>query len=250
MNVDADIDQPNFKSNASAPKLNAGINGPDTNIHGPNVDLKGPRTDLTLPDMDMRSGQIKMPAFKMPDIGFSAPKVKTPAYDLKTPKMDLSAPKIRTELDSSDFSIRGYKPDVTAPDMNVDFHKGKIKGPNFKKHHVDVNAPDFDIDAPYSKMKLSGNMPEGGDLKFSYPKMNLNPPKLKEELIALIFMAWGLMLILVPIHRCMLTDFQSQEVKQRQPKHMVLMLPQETSEYQLIRNIVPQNLTCRTPIMT
>ncbi len=93
--------------------------------------------------------------------------------------MDLSAPKIRTELDSSDFSIRGYKPDVTAPDMNVDFHKGKVKGPNFKKHHVDVKAPDFDIDAPYSKMKLSGNMPEGGDLKFSYPKMNLNPPQIK-----------------------------------------------------------------------
>ncbi|XP_016105461.1 neuroblast differentiation-associated protein AHNAK-like [Sinocyclocheilus grahami] len=166
MNVDADIDQPDFNLSASTPKLNAGINSPDIDLHGPNVDLKGPRTDLTLPDMDIPSGKMKMPAFKMPDIGFSGPKIKKPDYDLKTPKMDHSAPKI-------------HKTDITAPDMNVDFPKGKINRPNYKKPSVDVNETDFDIDAPSGKLKLQGNMPEGRDLKFTSPKMNLKTPRIK-----------------------------------------------------------------------
>ncbi|XP_042589386.1 neuroblast differentiation-associated protein AHNAK-like [Cyprinus carpio] len=166
MNMDADIDKPDLNLSASTPKLNAGINSPDIDIHGPNVDLKGPKTDLTLPDMNMPSGKMKVPTFKMPDFGLSGPKIKTPEYDLKTPEMDLSAPKFKADFDS---------PDITTPDLNVDIPKGKMKGLNFKKPHLDVNAPDLDINAPSGKLKLpkfgiSGSKPKGPDLKYHRQK--------------------------------------------------------------------------------
>ncbi|XP_051532658.1 neuroblast differentiation-associated protein AHNAK-like [Myxocyprinus asiaticus] len=180
MNVGADIERPDINLSTSTTKLNAGINDPDIDIHGPNADLKAPKTELKLPDMDMSSGKLKTPTFNMPNFGLSGPKIKTP-------EMDLSAPKIKADLNSPDFNIRGHKPDITAPDMNVDIPKGKFKGPNLKKPSHDVKAPDTDINASSAKLKMpkfgfSGSKPKGPNLEINSPELNLKNPKIKEGL--------------------------------------------------------------------
>ncbi len=68
------IIKPDLNLNTSAPKLNAGLSGPDIDLNGPNADFKLPKTDFTLPDIDKPSGKFKMPTLKMPKFGVSGPK--------------------------------------------------------------------------------------------------------------------------------------------------------------------------------
>ncbi len=46
VNVDADIIKPDLNLNTSAPKLNAGLSGPDIDLNGPNADLKTSKNRL------------------------------------------------------------------------------------------------------------------------------------------------------------------------------------------------------------
>ncbi|XP_028827298.1 neuroblast differentiation-associated protein AHNAK [Denticeps clupeoides] len=188
MDVEADLTTPDL--NMSPQGLKGEMNVPDASIKIPTADLKGSKANLKLPDVDMKtpSGQLKMPNVKMPNFGLSGARIKGPDCESKTLDLDLSAPEIKSDistqnLSSPEFGFPEHNLDLNAPYMNVDASAGKR--PKFKKSKM--KGTDVDINAANGKFKmpkfgLSGSMPKEPEVDIHLPNMNLDDPKIKENI--------------------------------------------------------------------
>nr|XP_042116458.1 neuroblast differentiation-associated protein AHNAK isoform X5 [Peromyscus maniculatus bairdii] len=192
MNIKAPkISMPDFDLHLKGPKLKGDVDASlpkvEGELKGPEVDIKGPKVDIDVPDVDVHGPDwhLKMPKIKMP-------KFSMPGFKGEGPEVDVSLPK-------ADIDVSGPKVDIDVPDVNIEGPDAKLKGPKFKMPEINIKAPkismpdvdlelkgpkvkgDFDVSIPKIEGSLKGPAVDlkGPGLDFEGPDAKLSGPNLK-----------------------------------------------------------------------
>uniref|UniRef100_UPI00398ECF18 neuroblast differentiation-associated protein AHNAK-like isoform X1 n=1 Tax=Pristiophorus japonicus TaxID=55135 RepID=UPI00398ECF18 len=171
----AKVEGPDLNIDAKLPEA-------DVNISGPKI-----KSGVEVPEVDMDAdGKIKGPGFQMPGFNISLPKVKAPNFDLgfKGPKLtgDVDAPDINMEGDikGPNFDIKGPKVDIKGPDMNFEGPDVKGNGHKFSLPSLGISAPNIsspDMNVDFKGPKLEGTV----DIKSPNFGMGVSAPELDTD---------------------------------------------------------------------
>ncbi|KAI3351705.1 hypothetical protein L3Q82_020535 [Scortum barcoo] len=178
--------------NINLPKSNIDLNSPDVDISvkGPKVkgkmdasvpklegDIKGPNANIAVPTITMEGASLDPVK-----TGVTFPKFKGPKFGMKS---EIEGPELKTEVNLPDTEASLDAPDI---DINVKGKKGKFKLPKMKgkvkKPGVDIETPAINVDVDTPNIHVKGTKvkkPLFGKLHFPDVELDIKSPKLKAD---------------------------------------------------------------------